>query len=318
MLSNYKVNNSLELLIKETEKALEKDCLFSALALLLIIPDVCGKALYGAKTKVGDRYKKWFDEYIGQYERCPDDIKNEMPYLNGDLFYKLRCAFLHEGSSEGVEDEYNDFTLNNFIIETESKKPFDIYSDETSSGDSGKEYIVNIRRLGVIVLSSAKATLKKLAEQNYKYEKIKVRDIDHDVYEMKKCKIENLKVSKLMRRIEDKTIKILVKSIIYEILNKSQTSVYITIFNEPISTLTCGDLIAFENEINHKNINVKVTAINLFLNFFDLYKKYNKENLGYNADDISSPYDAYKYYSKDEVNQYCAAAIEFKKINDLS
>lgn len=63
--------NGLELIINDVEKSLDKDCLFSALALALTIPDVCGKISYPSK-KPSDRYINWFDEHIGNYEKCPD------------------------------------------------------------------------------------------------------------------------------------------------------------------------------------------------------------------------------------------------------
>ena len=41
--------NGLELIINDVEKSLNNECLFSALALALTIPDVCGKISYPNK-----------------------------------------------------------------------------------------------------------------------------------------------------------------------------------------------------------------------------------------------------------------------------
>jgi hypothetical protein len=37
---------------------------YGTLVLSLIMPDVCGKAMYGGR--VGERYKRWFDAYLAQ------------------------------------------------------------------------------------------------------------------------------------------------------------------------------------------------------------------------------------------------------------
>lgn len=95
--------NSIRLLINETKKCLESDCDLSALIVALTIPDVCGKVLF-PNDKSRDRYKKWFDRYIGDYEQSPFDkelpLEEQTPYMNGEVFYKLRCAILHEGSDD--------------------------------------------------------------------------------------------------------------------------------------------------------------------------------------------------------------------------
>ena len=46
--------------------------------------------------KPSGRYIKWFDEYIGQYERDDERIRVGMPYLSGELVYSLRNSILHQ------------------------------------------------------------------------------------------------------------------------------------------------------------------------------------------------------------------------------
>lgn len=95
--------NAISLLIKEIKKSLESGNYLSALIVALTIPDICGKILY-PNDRSGQRYKKWFDKYIGDYKNSP--IYKDLPEcigwtkMNGDTFYELRCAILHEGSDD--------------------------------------------------------------------------------------------------------------------------------------------------------------------------------------------------------------------------
>ena len=84
-------------LIREIKYCLDHDCCMAGLALALTLPDICGKALFPI-AGIGERYTKWFDEYIGQYEHDDEHIKLGIPYLNGKLIYSLRCSVLHQGN----------------------------------------------------------------------------------------------------------------------------------------------------------------------------------------------------------------------------
>lgn len=207
-MREYKELGSLELLIQEAQKALDRDCLFATLALLLAIPDICGCLMYPelGKGKTRSRYIKWFDEYIGNYELSPSDKEagRPMPHLTGELVYEFRCAFLHAGNTGDVEGGYTkwskadpdnntdhpvearmesgSFNLDNFVIAIQAKNEFDMYSDmagiEASEGKTYSEYVINIRRLGVTILNSARATLNDLNKQGAKFEFVKVCYLD--------------------------------------------------------------------------------------------------------------------------------------------
>lgn len=85
-------------LIKEINQCLDNGCVMAGLSLALILPDICGKAIYPAESKPRDRYIKWFDEYIGQYEHNDEHMRLGMPYLSGELVYSLRNSILHQGT----------------------------------------------------------------------------------------------------------------------------------------------------------------------------------------------------------------------------
>lgn len=84
-------------LIKEINQSLDNGCVMAGLSLALTLPDICGKAIY-PELKPSDRYIKWFDEYIGQYEHDEEHIRVGMPYLSGEIVYSLRNSILHQGN----------------------------------------------------------------------------------------------------------------------------------------------------------------------------------------------------------------------------
>ena len=92
-------------LISEIRSDLQFGNYLSALALSLIIPDICAKALYGETGR--NNYIKWYDGNLGINQRPEDDV---MPYLDGDVIYQLRCSILHSGcydleSSDNIKDQ---------------------------------------------------------------------------------------------------------------------------------------------------------------------------------------------------------------------
>ena len=64
---------------------------FSALALTLALPDICGSIEYPelrGPNQVGERYRKWCDEWA------------KMVTVSGADCYASRCAYLHNGTDE--------------------------------------------------------------------------------------------------------------------------------------------------------------------------------------------------------------------------
>lgn len=55
----YETKNSLQVIIEDLDLALKRGCLFAALSLALIIPDICGKAKDGTADKLLD-FKRGF------------------------------------------------------------------------------------------------------------------------------------------------------------------------------------------------------------------------------------------------------------------
>ena len=146
-------------LIDDMYRALDANCYLAALSIALTLPDICGKAAY-PEMKVGDRYKKWFDENIALYEKppCDNKLEIEMPYLSGEVVYQLRNSYLHQGNpnveKEKIKDPQN--RIDSFQLIIQQKNAFDIYDDTACIvNNTYREYRVNIRRLCLIIGSTA-------------------------------------------------------------------------------------------------------------------------------------------------------------------
>ena len=99
-------------ILDSLKKAVEQENWYSALALALAVPDICGW-LNDPTMRIGDRYRAWFTKYLlGLYSRdsmpqqAPDGTIFRGPYtfLSGSDCYALRCAFLHQGG-EDISDQ---------------------------------------------------------------------------------------------------------------------------------------------------------------------------------------------------------------------
>ncbi|EJR28507.1 MULTISPECIES: hypothetical protein [Bacillus cereus group] len=111
----------MDKLIKEIMSSLDNKNYLSALALTLTLPDICGKIAYPeikGYGAVGKRYAQWYNEYIHKFEN-PDGMK-DVDRFDGDAVYKLRCNFLHDGSSdirEYMRGKYNQTESKDFVFE---------------------------------------------------------------------------------------------------------------------------------------------------------------------------------------------------------
>lgn len=139
-------------LIEEINRCLDIDCYLVALITALSLPDICGKAAY-PDDKPSDRYIKWYDENIGQYERNEIAKKLEMPYESGTVIYSLRNSLIHEGSPD-----INEVTcdIQEFELLAESKETANSYVgsagvERRRVGDEEvvvkKSLCINIRQL---------------------------------------------------------------------------------------------------------------------------------------------------------------------------
>ena len=140
-------------LVREVEYCLDHGCYMAALATALILPDICGKAKYPKMEKhTKQRYIKWFDEYIGEYEKDPEDTTG-MPYLSGELVYSLRCSILHQGNPN-IEGKKQDIEYFELLYRKEEGASVRVNCSEARIVEANgkeiavnKKYCVNVRML---------------------------------------------------------------------------------------------------------------------------------------------------------------------------
>ena len=104
--------------VNDIRCSLENKCYFSALALALALPDICGMAEFPDKS-VSGRYIEWYDKYLGaDMEYGKDCSGGSSPWLSGEVVYNLRNTYLHQGNpgiaSDRVKEAANQldkFTL---------------------------------------------------------------------------------------------------------------------------------------------------------------------------------------------------------------
>lgn len=75
------------------------------------------------------------------------------------------------------------------------------------------------------------------------------------------------------------------------------------------------DLIEFTNRETLEKLLVEIENLYYYSSFKELYKNFNKIEMGYEKDDIADPKDMEKYYSKEEQEKYGVLGIKIKKLN---
>lgn len=90
--------------INDIRKALDNDCWYSALALALTLPDICGEIEFKQFHSVGKRYREWYLKYIQKkgYYTAPN---NKDILFTSEECYQLRCSFLHSHLYD-IENSY--------------------------------------------------------------------------------------------------------------------------------------------------------------------------------------------------------------------
>ncbi len=168
-------------LVKEINKCLDNGCCMAALSLALMLPDICGKAMFPDLKSNKERYTKWYDEY-GMNEIKNNPLIYDLPIdcLTGSVLYSLRCSMLHQGNPniEGEKHGFIYFELLYREIEgacsPASSVEAQIIEDENGEEKAvNKKFSINIRELC--------AKVGKLAEIYYKKNKEKFNFFNYNL-----------------------------------------------------------------------------------------------------------------------------------------
>ena len=91
--------------VNDIRRSLENKCYYSALALTLALPDICGYVEYPEKN-VFERYTEWYDEHIGNnLSKLNEGFDDNHPWLSGEMVYNLRNTYLHQGEPRIVPEK---------------------------------------------------------------------------------------------------------------------------------------------------------------------------------------------------------------------
>ena len=86
--------------VEAVESALAIQNWHAALFTAFPLPDICGKA-EDPNTSSKERYTVFFDRFMSDiYTNRVGLDQEKVALLNGEDFYALRCAFLHEGRGD--------------------------------------------------------------------------------------------------------------------------------------------------------------------------------------------------------------------------
>lgn len=84
--------------------------------------------------------------------------------------------------------------------------------------------------------------------------------------------------------------------------------------DEKRKLLTVGDYIEFTNRVTNEKLLVKVIDLFKYNSFEELYKHFNKIEMGYSINEEANPKDMENYYSKEEQEKYGVLGIKIKEL----
>ena len=117
-----------------------------------------------------------------------------------------------------------------------------------------------------------------------------------------------------------KTVQMKLQETPFEKIGSGQKTVEMRLYDEKRRMLNVGDKIVFSKQGEEdKKIKVKITKINTFKSFEELYKFYtDKKVLGYDEKEKASFKDMEKYYPKEKQKREGVVAIEFEVIKNIN
>ena len=170
-------------LLEEINACVENHTPHAALALALMVPDICSNIEFPDIPKEkGKRYKAWFNAHLKQFYHNNfrlRDFNLHLKEFTASACYELRCAFLHSGNSDlknkiiaefdfwipDKNDPYMDCDVSSRTIDTNGKAIHKIrlnipqfctnvsnaakqFYDEWDDKEVFKKYTINIFSVG--------------------------------------------------------------------------------------------------------------------------------------------------------------------------
>lgn len=100
----------------------------------------------------------------------------------------------------------------------------------------------------------------------------------------------------------------------FECIENGTKTIELRLNDEKRKLLTVGDYIEFTNRVTNEKLLVEVIDLFKYNSFEELYKHFNKIEMGYSINEEANPKDMENYYSKEEQEKYGVLGIKIKKL----
>lgn len=99
----------------------------------------------------------------------------------------------------------------------------------------------------------------------------------------------------------------------FKSIKEGTKTIELRLNDEKRSLLKVGDEIEFTNRDTNEKLSVDIIRLHKYPSFKELYKHFNKIEMGYAEDEPSESKDMEAYYSKEEQDKYGVLGIEIRK-----
>ena len=99
----------------------------------------------------------------------------------------------------------------------------------------------------------------------------------------------------------------------FKSIKEGTKTIELRLNDEKRKLLNIGDEIEFTNITNGEKLSVDIINLHKYPSFEELYKHFDKVEMGYNKDEPAEPKDMEAYYSKEEQNKYGVLGIKIRK-----
>ena len=100
----------------------------------------------------------------------------------------------------------------------------------------------------------------------------------------------------------------------FECIKNGTKTIELRLNDEKRKLLTVGDYIEITNRVTNEKLLVEVIDLFKYNSFEELYKHFNKIEMGYSINEEANPKDMENYYSKEEQEKYGVLGIKIKKL----
>ena len=99
----------------------------------------------------------------------------------------------------------------------------------------------------------------------------------------------------------------------FVLIKNGTKTIELRLNDEKRRQIKVGDIITFTNRSNNEQISTVVINLHKYDSFEELYKHFDKVEMGYAEDEPAESKDMEAYYSKEEQDKYGVLGIEIRK-----